>query len=1242
MVESRFMESGSGGSDDEDEEVEDERLRRKLSSGGSPAAPSGGGSATEDPTEAFRDLQDAPTSGGGSTGGGSSSSASTSSDSGGDTVTDAEQQNIDAGFADVSQEVEDAQQGIEDDPDATTSTTTTDDGPTDPTPGRTTEAEQQDINAAVAEVNDRVAREQQGIEESGAGSNQLAARAMEFEQRVLEQNEFVDSRDEIRVVRDGDRLAAEFTALRAEGVGVNRSIQDVRQDVADETPGVDAEDIGVERKDRGVYTVSVPRDTGLEDDPNVPTGIQAAALDLEREVIENSDVVDERSDVRVVRDGAGGLVAELTPSGAEDAGLNRTTREVEADFAAATPGLQRGDVIATREGDGFSIALSPTATFDVGELDRDAQQDVNERLVGSLFATTRAEPLGPNEEVERTEQVLTGLNARTTLRQAEGAARRGEDIPVLGGLAADRPRDLGDTPIENPLTGNRVEDDLNSVRSDIGEEIDQFREFNAALGGYVASRAYGPDSADDTDVEAFGRAGLERTVTGFSTFPANLVQAPFDTASASKEVAETAGFLAAEQPALGFNARGEVVNFGGSGEDAVDRSTTVGQQAALFGASTAATARDRPIEFVATAAGETALGSIGAAGLRGATRRGRTLGRRAAREGRTELDTLTPRVELVRDPDAGLFDIDTEAFSLTRSRTSTGQTPLLGPAEGLVASANLGSRAALSRARSGVESAGDTLADARPGQRVVDEVSGTVAGARLSGEAALTNAQRRAAGALEAGGDRLANARPGQRLGTAVRNAEIAFDLGQRSARRRARQRVVSAGDTLADARPGRDLADQIAGAYLGYRLSFEAALGNARRGASARVQDIGDTLANARPGEALVAAAADREVGLSTGLLGLGDRLADASAPRPGRAILDEATRQADRVRSLQDLTIRVGPNPPSQRTNVLDVRGLDGVEVDLGPFADEDLGDLGGFDTGDTNTNRGDTGDARRVSGPQSGQQALLRPETELVDPQPRPNARTGTPSLGGALTPLFASGDTDAVAEPTVDTDTSGVVGGLTGPTTGLGVGSLGGTSLSQLGGVSLGLFGRTALGADLRTEVEADTRLDADARTDLRARRDAAAEFDRRRRLQLNLDQQPRQDNTPQLPSLGTPSPTPRGGAGDNEGQTAPSLPNGPGSSPSDEDDGMLNVGFLSETVTDIGAGGFATGISPGEAALEARAGPGVIDLPTAQLIEGDPGAQAALDLLGGGFGGGSTGSTNTNNNDDGELLGLPTL
>jgi len=1303
MVESRFMESGSGGSssDDDDEEIDD-RLRSKLSSS-TVAAPDGDGGSDDvsDPTDAFRELQGSGTSGGSDVGSGDASSRS-GGDTGGDTpppdstpneVTDAEQQNIDSAFSETSEDVRDAQQGVETDTSSNTR-------PDDPTPGVTTEAEQQDINAAVAEVNPRTNRLQQGVEERGAGNDRIAAQAMEFERQVLAENDFVDSPDDVRIVRDGDRLRAEFTALGAEGVGVNRSIQDVRSDVAERT-GVDESAIGVERRDRGVYEVSVPRDGRTT---------QQRAAALEQQVIADNPFVDEPSDVKVVRDGAGGLVAQLTASGREDAGLNPTTGEVAEEFAASTPGVDEEDVVASRTDDGFSVALRPGATIAVGDLPRDAQQDANEGLVGSLFATTRTEPLGPNEDVERATAVLSGLSARTVLRQSEGAARRGEDIPFLGDAAADRRRDLGDTPIENPLTGNRVEDDLNSVRSDIGEEIDAFREFNAALGDYVASQAYGPDAANDTNVEAFGREGLERTVTGYSTAPANLLQAPFDAASASKEVAETAGYLATTQPGLVFNpSTGEVQNLGGAPETAVERSTQATQQTALFGASTAAAARERPIEFVTTAAAETALGGLAASSLRSASRRGRVLGRETA-DLPSSVSGRGPRVELVRDADAPLLDIDTDAFGFETSGS------IRALADEAVARRRQQVRDRATRVRDRASAARDDLAlDIRdtterfrgafdlesPGFRV--EAARRIQAARDAGLRARDRARARAddlatdigftieeaqtrlgglGGSADFGslvdtleaetrrrGQQVTDAgvrgrdRAAARLGDFATDARFTLDEGRARAAAvpgqiqdgffRARERSAAArSDLFADLRGAEFVARERArAAQERARDSLFRGVERARfRGRDLRADALATPALAAGAFEDALLGGASRFGGIFTADTDIGFRQRQRAARRAARQRLregrDAAAAQVEDVGDfLTTASLRVGPRPPSQRPTVLDVGDLEGVDVDLGPFASDDLGELGGFDTvegGEGTSNPGGNADARRVGSGDSGQQAVLRAETELVDPQPRPNARTGVPSLGGGLAPLFASGDTEAATQPTVTTESgNGLVGGLEGDTTGLGVGSLGGVGLTQLGGVSLGLLGSTALGGDLRTETRADSRLDVDTRADLRARREATAEFDRRRRLRLNTVQTPQQTNTPRTPTLNPPSPRPRPDAGDSDGQTGSLLPNGPGSSSSGAGDDSPVFGFLAETVTDAAAGGFETAtLSPGEAALEELAAPGATDLPTAQILEGGDDIEAALDLFGGGLGG--SGTDSTNNRDDGGLVSLPTL
>jgi hypothetical protein len=203
-------------------------------------------------------------------------------------------------------------------------------------------------------------------------------------------------------------------------------------------------------------------------------------------------------------------------------------------------------------------------------------------------------------------------------------------------------RDLGDTPVENPLTGNRVETDLNRASRDINEEIDAFREFNRVVGGTVARGLYGTPQQDESDLTGASRDTSTDVLTGLTTGAATPISAVTDLPSALKEGAETAGFLAS-----------------GSISDFPDRAGTVGAQGARLLRGTARSARRRPVEFLTGAAVETALGTAALRGAGRAAQTGRNLRTRASVDETVAFDDISS--SRGAEGDLPQFETDTDA-----------------------------------------------------------------------------------------------------------------------------------------------------------------------------------------------------------------------------------------------------------------------------------------------------------------------------------------------------------------------------------------------------------------------------------------------------------------------------------------------------------------------------------------------------------------------------------------------------
>lgn len=697
--------------------------------------------------------------------------------------------------------------------------------------------------------------------------------------------------------------------------------------------------------------------------------VATQAQEFEQTVLEeNTNLAAE--DVRIERDG-NTLTATLTPQGAEEVGANKSLSEVAQEVAQETPGVEADDLSVRRGEDSFSVSLTDEAV----EERRQQQRDINNELsapgeivgdvvdtatdgagavgravggvVGSGVGAVFAAP-GTTQPESRSRGVRDMAVRVSRQRELLGNPKQTGVSGILNDIGGVETQDLGDTPINNPVTGNRIETDLNRTRDNIGNQVADFRNFSETIfRAGVTNRLYGTDSSNDTQAESFGREVTTRSLTGSATGAVGVIQAPLDTAAAAKEVAETAAF-----------------GVGGSGS-LTDRGQQIADQGARFGAATAQAAGRRPFEFAAGAVVETAVGGVAGSRFSAATRSGSRAARRAARNTADGLGSRTPTVDIGFNPNAPTFDVTPGAFDAvrrTRDRSSSSSgsdgsslSQTQGAIQSTLANADLALQGAArrigevtsnpgQRVNAGIDRVVNTVVtdpdtqtrtidvrspserissvapdtpDVNPGD-VRDRVSGAVQGTILSTEAAITNARLRG-----------------------------------RAAARRSRERATP------DSSPS-DVADQVTGAVQGGVLSAEAAVTNARRSARSRIPERPQrpTLPNT-PGVSDVqgviqggilsaeAAVTNARRGLST---------ADVSLPNLPSGSSGGGPR-------LRDLSIRVGPPRPNrQGQQVLDVTGLDDVDVDVsGEFdGDGDSGTGGGisttdFDTPDTSGGRG-----------------------------------------------------------------------------------------------------------------------------------------------------------------------------------------------------------------------------------------------------------------------------------------------
>jgi len=1217
MVEKRFMESGSGGSSSEKDEQLDERLERKIS--GSSVAPSddGGSSDTDvgDPTDAFQDLQgggssggsdvggenettsspssgstdsterfrDASgggTSGGSDVGGGSSSSGGGSTDTRdttsntGDTtpntVTDAEQQDIDAAFSNTSEQVEDEMQGLE--PSSPTDSTTRN----DPTPGVITEAEQQDIDAAFGQVNNRVLQEQQGIEDTGAGSNAVAAAAMDFEQQVIRESSLADDPSDVRIVRDGDQLRAELTATGAEAARTNPSQQDIKQDVASRVDGVRPSDVQVRRRQDGSVSVSIGRDaTGLEDQPDAPVGVQAAALGLERRVIENSPLADDPSDVRVVADGRGGLVAELTASGAEDARFNQSVADVRQEVAASNPGVDPDEVIVGRGEDGdLSIRLTAEGRRDllagrrretsnlfdttaqgttgtttsriregtaranqsrslgttgvqttrttVGDLDRAAQQRANRTLVeqrsGQLSSFQRRRQEFQREQAGDFELSFAGVG-ETIEEGVEVAdqARRGLAGPLItadGVVTPDTSRRDADVPETDFTLEEVTEEGAQAYRSNVvepvatglGQSVDQVVRTRVEDGRVVTPEA--------RSREQLGAAGATTAFTADTLGAITNIPA---TARGLDEVAFEPALFVAGAPQAGATPDSTA---GERADQAIGRGAEVGER--TFG--TFFVVNQSRLDQVQRA---NVGGALATDVVRGTTQSGEEVGR--------QLGILSSQVTGAGIEDGRLTLGEAEpAEAPTRPESETAQAlgsvedgPLFetregrGPAvAGLLTGGLLtagATSAAISRASGSSSRAGQAVATAvQPGEEALRFARGR-AGARVS---AL----------LEADG-------PRDLQGVDVERGRFEFEFQQRQQRQRA---------------------------FAGLRGNERGQLQFSDQRETVTIGGDGDG-GGGGTSVAGVSPVPGRTPGDSRGSLG-------GSGGNNGPRGRQFATVSEVGGSDFAGYGARAG-EPRTQLQRTRELQDIDASEPQV-RITETELPRSGQL--------------ARRIELAQAETTQQLLAEQEARQQQAQAPLTEQETALEGATATA-----TDTALATGLDTR----------------------QALAQRSEV----LARSAL--DSRFETLTETRTALDTRTGLESElafetrlaleSELATETQQEFALEAQQEQEQRQESETEPGDFRSRPETPES---DSDSELNLTSLDGPLSSGSDETDGRLGFGFLSETLTDVAAGGFAQSTSPGQSTLLAFAAAGSTDLPTAELLEGGEDVEQTLDLF----------------------------
>ena len=831
---------------------------------------------------------------------------------------------------------------------------------------------------------------------------------------------------------------------------------------------------------------------GVEASGDAPDRIVDAAAELEQDVVERYPSLDS-SDVRVEREG-NQLTAELTESG-------------QAAF--------REEVTGGRDPSNPADAPSASGAMPSGDAGASITTQGDEPTAGAR--SSGAGPQGSN-----------GSTGGSDSRDASGAIEGG-DVRLVIEDTQSRARQqtqqtneqFGDIAIENPITGNRVEEDLDNAADAFRDRASGVVQRTGTIGtpvGLAETR-----SADEVT------EGLQGQVAESTIRLANVPQL----AAEGKEVAE----FAATQPQ---RAATEPREFG---SDVQQRTTAIAE-------TTAERAQDRPAEFAIG----TTVGLLGAAGagraVGSATRRasggrvdlgsdvsGRTaqrvseatrrLGsssRSAAGRATDAARGRTPEVSVERDPDAGLVEFEGDAPSLPSRPSASAVTDRVSGLRDRASSdtdftqsARVQAAVTASTARRAASEAAETVRNA-PGRaqvaasRARRRLGDLPADARLEAAAA----RGRAADAASSIADR---ARPSFDRDLSVDRPLSDVNLRD-SARAQAAVATSSARRRLAGAVPSRpdfdspDLDSPDVNLRQSAAAQAEVLAGSARRRAAAATEPIRNAPDRAR----IASDRAQRRLGDVRADAGLEAAAARArirerlSSSRDGSALPSLDTPSLSGAR---DLTIRIGESDGPRRARVPDDTG-----DDLGPFADDDaLGELGALDETDTSGNSGlvdgpDVDDSRGSSGGPSA--VTLQRRGDADTPRPRGDREAGRRDRPRDLERGVASG----LAADQVFGE------GERGPSIGSGVGQSDAVGAAVDAGTAVGPTVETptdiaptetpstdtGTGLDTPTRLTTDTstrtgvRQDTDVRSDLRvdARADLDTRTDSRRRSNLDID------------------------------------------------------------------------------------------------------------------------------------------
>lgn len=244
----------------------------------------------------------------------------------------------------------------------------------------------------------------------------------------------------------------------------------------------------------------------------------------------------------------------------------------------------------------------------------------------------------PIQVADREAAQRIGNKARALQRADETADRQTT-------ASQDKPRDLGDD-----FVPASIERPLNQAR----DEVSQTAQKTISVTGGFTTPGVAPTGSGDLRL-----VGVSEDPSPAARGIGDVAAAPLDTAVAGVEVAETGAF--------GVGGTGLA---GGSRQETIDRGETIAEEAEAFGERTVEAAEQNPTRFGSAIIAESALGGLAAGRLGGSrtavtdsTRKTIRAGRRAGPQGRvsdfiSEAEARAPRVEVVRDPDAGLIDVE--------------------------------------------------------------------------------------------------------------------------------------------------------------------------------------------------------------------------------------------------------------------------------------------------------------------------------------------------------------------------------------------------------------------------------------------------------------------------------------------------------------------------------------------------------------------------------------------------------